>query len=146
MTAQEQAYRIGQAWEALPDPKRQITFFVISPGGEAEAFNIGPHTPSLQADDVQLVHRLWLNFKRDPEMQNLHHSDIVTYALTRLAAEYARDKQETLRGLRRCVQAADAPKALGSPISPRIERTGIRLHRALAEIGRRAFLAGCAGT
>jgi hypothetical protein len=37
-------------------------------------------------------------------MQDLHHSDIVTHALTRLAAEYARDKQETLIGLRRRVQ------------------------------------------
>ena len=34
-------------------------------------------------------------------MQALHHSDIVTYALTRLATEYARDKQETLKNLRR---------------------------------------------
>src|ERR1700677_4355691 len=104
MTAHEQAYRVGQAWEALPEPKKQITFYVISPNGEAESFHIGPHAPSLQADDVELVHRLWLNFRRDPEMQNLHHSDIVTHALTRQAAEYARDKQETLTGLRRRVQ------------------------------------------
>ncbi len=95
MTAHEQAYRVGQAWEALPEPKRQITFYVVSPNGEAQSFHIGPHAPSLQADDVELVHRLWLNFRRDPEMQDLHHSDIVTHALTRLAAEYARDKQET---------------------------------------------------
>ena len=99
MTAHEQAYRVGQAWEALPEPKKQITFYVVSPNGEAESFHIGPHAPSLRADDVELVHRLWLNFRRDPEMQDLHHSDIVTHALTRLAAEYARDKQETLLGL-----------------------------------------------
>jgi hypothetical protein len=55
----------------------------------------------LQTDDVQLVHRLWLNFRREPEMHGLHHSDIVTYALTRLAREYAQDKQETLKNLRR---------------------------------------------
>ena len=113
MTVQEQAYRVGQAWEALPEPKRQITFYVVSPEGEAQSFHIGPHAPSLQADDVELVHRLWLNFRRDPEMQNLHHSDIVTHALTRLAAEYARDKQETLLGLRRRVQDGDQPKRLG---------------------------------
>jgi amino acid transporter len=104
LTAQEQAYHVGQAWEALPEPKRQITFYVVSPDGQAQAFHIGPHAPSLQADDVQLVHRLWLNFKRDPEMQNLHHSDIVSYALTRLASEYARDRAETIRGLRRCLK------------------------------------------
>jgi amino acid transporter len=113
MSAHEQAYRVGQAWEALPEPKRQITFYVVSPNGEAESFHIGPHAPSLRADDVELVHRLWLNFRRDPEMQDLHHSDIVTHALTRLAAEYARDKQETLLGLRRRVQDGSPPVRLG---------------------------------
>jgi hypothetical protein len=113
MSAHEQAYRVGQAWEALPEPKRQITFYVVSPNGEAESFHIGPHAPSLRADDVELVHRLWLNFRRDPEMQNLHHSDIVTHALTRLAAEYARDKQETLLGLRRRVQDGSPTVRLG---------------------------------
>jgi amino acid transporter len=101
LTAQEQAFHMGHAWEALPEPKRQFTFYIVMPNGEAEAFHIGPHAPTLQTDDVQLVHRLWLNFRREPEMQGLHHSDIVTYALTRLATEYARDKQETLKNLRR---------------------------------------------
>ena len=123
LTAQEQAYHVGQAWEALPEPKRQITFYVISPNGEAQAFHIGPHAPSLQPDDVQLVHRLWLNFKRDPEMQDLHHTDIVSYALTRLASEYARDREETLRGLKRCIQTG-GPQTLGSPRSPRLEEPG----------------------
>ena len=118
MSAHEQAYRVGQAWEALPEPKKQITFYVISPNGEAESFHIGPHAPSLRADDVELVHRLWLNFRRDPEMQDLHHSDIVTHALTRLAAEYARDKQETLLGLRRRVQDGSPVARLGETRNP----------------------------
>ncbi|MBV8674676.1 MAG: hypothetical protein JOZ33_14685, partial [Acidobacteriaceae bacterium] len=45
-----------------------------------------------------------LNFRRDPDMEGLHHSDIVTYALTRLAGDYARDKIETLKNLRRYTQ------------------------------------------
>ena len=118
MTAQEQAFHIGQAWENLPEPKRQFTFYVIMPDGEAEAFHIGPHAPALRAEDVQLVHRLWLNFRRDPEMQGLHHSDIVTYALTRLATEYARDKQETLRSLRRYTQEGGRDTPLGISYRP----------------------------
>jgi len=115
MSAQEQAYHIGQAWETLPEPKRQFTFYVVMPDGEAQAFHIGPHAPALQAEDVQLVHRLWLNFRRDPEMQGLHHSDIVTYALTRLATEYARDKIETVKELRRYTQdGSRGPTTLGS--------------------------------
>jgi amino acid transporter len=118
MSAQEQAFHIGQAWETLPEPKRQFTFYVVMPDGEAEAFHIGPHAPSLRAEDVQLVHRLWLNFRRDPEMQGLHHSDIMTYALTRLAMDYARDKLETLRSLRRYTQEGGRDSQLGISYRP----------------------------
>jgi amino acid transporter len=100
MSAEEQAFRMGQAWEALSEPKRQFNFFVIGPGSESKVFYIGPHAPTLSPDDVQLVHRLWLNMRRDPSISDLHHSDIITYALTRLAGNYAREKEEILRDLR----------------------------------------------
>jgi amino acid transporter len=111
MTAEDQAFHMGQAWEALPEPKRQFNFYVIDPCGEAKVFYIGPHAPNLRPDDVQLVHRLWLNMRRDPSVQDLHHSDIITYALTRLAGQYAREKQEILRDLRN-YRAAEAPVTL----------------------------------
>ena len=101
LTAQEQAFQLGHAWETLPQPKRQFTYIVVHPEGRADTFHIGPHEPALRADDIQLVHRLWLNISRDPGMSGLHHSDIVTYALTRLASDYARDKSEILQQLRR---------------------------------------------
>ncbi len=108
MTAEDQAFHMGQAWEALPEPKRQFNFYVIDPSGEAKAFYIGPHAPKLSPDDVQLVHRLWVNMRRDPSVQDLHHSDIITYALTRLAGQYAREKQEILRDLRN-YRAVESP-------------------------------------
>jgi hypothetical protein len=111
MTAEDQAFHMGQAWEALPEPKRQFNFYVISPTGEAKVFYIGPHAPKLSPDDVQLVHRLWVNMRRDPSMQDLHHSDIITYSLTRLAGQYAREKEEILRNLRN-YRAAEAPTSL----------------------------------
>jgi hypothetical protein len=80
-------------------------------------FYIGPHAPALGPDDVQLVHRLWLNMRRDPSVPDLHHSDIITYALTRLAGQYAREKMEILRDLRNVRAAASVPDAprLGNP-------------------------------
>jgi len=111
MTAGDQAFHMGQAWEALPEPKRQFNLYIVDPGGEVKVFYIGPHAPTLSPDDVQLVHRLWLNMRRDPSVQDLHHSDIITYALTRLAGQYAREKQEILRDLRN-YRAADAPVTL----------------------------------
>ncbi len=100
MSAEDQAFHIGQAWESLPEPKKQMNFYVINPSGESKVYYLGPHAPSLRPDDVQLVHRLWLNLRRDPVIQDLHHSDIITYALTRLASQYARDKQDIIKDLK----------------------------------------------
>jgi amino acid transporter len=111
ITAEDQAFHMGQAWEALPEPKRQFNFYVIGPSGETKVFYIGPHAPALSPDDVQLVHRLWLNMRRDPSVSDLHHSDIITYALTRLAGQYAREKDEILRDLRN-YRTIDAPVTL----------------------------------
>ena len=112
MTAEEQAFYSGRAWEALPEPKRQFTFYVVMPDGSAKSFHIGPHAPALQPQDVELVHQLWLRFRGDASMKELHHSDIVTYALDRLAVQYQSDRQEVLDGLRRSVE--DKGHLLGS--------------------------------
>jgi hypothetical protein len=68
--------------------------------------------------------------RRDPSMHDLHHSDIITYSLTRLAGQYAREKQEILRDLRnyRAVetptsmhpggQVLPAPPAADRPLPP----------------------------
>jgi amino acid transporter len=110
LTAEEQAYHMGQAWEALPEPKRQFNFYVVGPDGNTKVFFIGPHAPALSPDDVQLVHRLWLNMRRDPTVQDLHHSDIITYALTRLAKQYAHEKADILREIGNCRSVEAAPR------------------------------------
>ena len=116
LTAEEQAFYMGQAWEALPEPKRQFNFCVVSADGDYKVFYIGPHAPSLSPEDVQLVHRLWLNMRRDPSASDLHHSDIITYALTRLAGHYAREKVEILRDLKNYrIASTPATLRLGTP-------------------------------
>jgi amino acid transporter len=124
LTAEEQAYHVGQAWEALAEPKRQFTFYVIKPDGEALSFHIGPHAPTIQPDEVQLVHRLWLNLRRDPAMRDLHHSDIVTYALSRMASEYARDKDNMLHGLEHYLQRSIVRRGLGNVYHEEMDKSG----------------------
>jgi hypothetical protein len=123
MTAEEQAFHMGQAWEALTEPKRQFNFFVIDQDGGVKVFYIGPHAPALSPDDVQLVHRLWLNMRRDPSVPDLHHSDIITYALTRLAGQYAREKVEILRDLRNC-RAGGSAETLRPAVQSPLQTTG----------------------
>ena len=109
MTAEEQAFYSGRAWEALPEPKGQFTFNVVMPDGSVKFFHIGPHAPALQSLDVQLVHQLWLKFRGDASMKELHHSNIVTYALDRLAMEYGRNQQDVLIDLQRFIEKNNQP-------------------------------------
>jgi hypothetical protein len=53
----------------------------------------------MKTEDVHLVHRLWLRMRR--EIDDLHHSDLVTLSLTRLARDYGRDPEEILRALKK---------------------------------------------
>jgi amino acid transporter len=104
MTGEEQAFRLGQAWEAMPEPKRQFVFNVVRADSTVESYRIGPHTPTMKTEDVHLVHRIWLDIKKLPGTEDIHHSDIVTLALTRLSRDYNLDKDDVLKNLKKGVR------------------------------------------
>jgi amino acid transporter len=110
MTGEEQAFRLGQAWEAMPEPKRQFVFQLVRPDSTVETYRIGPHTPTMKTEDVHLVHKIWLDIKKTQGTEDIHHSDIVTLALTRLARDYNLDKDDVLKHLRRGIRGP-MPKA-----------------------------------
>ena len=106
MTGEEQAFRLGQAWEAMPEPKRQFVFQVVRTDSTVESYRIGPHTPTMKTEDVHLVHKIWLDIKKVPGTEDIHHSDIVTLALTRLSRDYNVDKDDVLKNLKKGVRGA----------------------------------------
>jgi amino acid transporter len=106
MTGEEQAFRLGQAWEAMPEPKRQFVFQVVRADSTVESYRIGPHTPTMKTEDVHLVHKIWLDIKKIQGTEDIHHSDIVTLALTRLSRDYNVDKDDVLRNLKKGVRGA----------------------------------------
>jgi hypothetical protein len=57
-------------------------------------------------------------------MQDLHHSDILTYALTRMAAEFARDKQGTLTDLQKCIEESHHRHGLGGHRYDEVDEAG----------------------
>ena len=84
----EQSRLIGEAWERLAQkPNRQVTFHVVDPDGRLIEFNLGAHVPKLADADVDLIHTLWLDATTEGGMDDLHHREIVTVALARLADE-----------------------------------------------------------
>jgi hypothetical protein len=102
MTAQEQAFRMGRAWESMPEPKRQFVLQIVSPGMTAATFRIGPHTPDLKTEDIHLTHRIWLDLTKNPDLAKIHHSDIVSIALTRLARDlFGPERDEIMKRLGR---------------------------------------------
>jgi hypothetical protein len=106
MTGEEQAFRLGQAWEAMAEPKRQFVFQVVRADSTVESYRIGPHTPTMKTEDVHLVHKIWLDIKKISGTEDIHHSDIVTLALTRLSRDYNVDKDDVLKNLKKGVRGA----------------------------------------
>jgi amino acid transporter len=122
MTSQEQAFELGRAWEAAPEPKRQFVFQVVRPGLTVDTFRIGPHTPTMKTEDVHQLHRLWLQISREPGMDKLHHHDILTQALSRFAREYSgRSHEEILDDLRRATGNSSSGPGSGSGLGPESE-------------------------
>jgi amino acid transporter len=114
ISAQEQAFELGRAWEAMPEPKRQFVLQIVHPDMKVDTFHIGPHTPSMKTEDVHLVHRLWLNITHEPGLDKLHHNDILTEALTRFARDYTgHDRDEILRELRKTSGRTVTSRPLG---------------------------------
>ncbi len=77
----EQARLLGEAWERVPGSDKLRTRLVTCRlNGAVETFVLGPHLPTLTADDLELIHRLWLKAV-GPIGLRLHHRDVVRAAL-----------------------------------------------------------------
>jgi len=104
-TTAEQARQIGLAWERLPDPRPQFNLEIFMPGGQREFFLLGPHAPHLTASEVSLVHRLWLQFSEQLAPEEVHHHDVVHFALNEVVQELDEGKgDEVLARLKKHIE------------------------------------------
>jgi amino acid transporter len=96
LTSDEQAKLTGDAWERMPEPRPRITLEVCAPDGTVREYTIGPHNPRLRPQDVELMHKLWLNITTDPKFAGTHHYHIVALALEELQRELSTDQRAEL--------------------------------------------------
>ena len=96
LTADEQAKLTGDAWERLPEPRPRMTLEVCAPDGTIREFSLGPHTPRMRPQDVELMHQLWLNITADPKFAGAHHYHIVALALEELKRELSTEQRAEL--------------------------------------------------
>ena len=96
LTADEQAKLTGDAWERLPEPRPRLTLEVCAPDGAVREFALGPHTPRMRPQDVELMHKLWLSITADPKFAGAHHYHIVALALEELQRELSTEQRAQL--------------------------------------------------
>jgi amino acid transporter len=96
LTADEQAKLTGDAWERMPEPRPRLCLEVVAPDGAVREYTIGPHTPRLRPQDVELMHKLWLNITIDSKFAGAHHYHIVALALEELQRELSTEQRAQL--------------------------------------------------
>jgi amino acid transporter len=87
LTSDEQAKLTGDAWERLSEPRPRLSLEVCAPDGAIREYSLGPHTPRMRTQDVELMHKLWLDITADPKFAGAHHYHIVALALEELQRE-----------------------------------------------------------
>jgi amino acid transporter len=85
LTADEQGKLTGDAWEHLPEPRPRLRLVVYDPQGGKHIYMLGPHTPRMRQEDVDLLHGLWKEVTSDPRYRELHHYHILNVALQEMA-------------------------------------------------------------
>src|SRR6266566_620813 len=101
----EEARIAGLSWEHLPDPKPQLTLQIYFPGGQEHVFYLGPHAPHLTPSEIDLLHGIWLELSSDVAPEEIHHHDVIHFALNELQhALRNADREGALRRLQHHLQ------------------------------------------
>ena len=92
LSPEQQAARLGQEWGKLPElPRRPVRFRVIDASGDAIwDFYLGAHPPEFTPEQIDLIHRVWLETTERLPGVEMHHSDVVAVAVRRLERELAK--------------------------------------------------------
>jgi len=96
LNADEQAKLTGDAWERLPEPRPRLTLEVHAPNGTVREYPLGPHAPRMRPQDLELMHKVWLDVTTDPRYAGAHHYHVVALALEELQRELDSEKRSEL--------------------------------------------------
>src|ERR1700723_378788 len=117
----EQARAIGLTWERMPEPRPRVTLEIFAPSGQEQIFYLGPHAPRLTPKEIDLLHRVWLELSDKLAGEEIHHHDIIHFALGEVEREMAQGETDAvLERLRQHLheirehrlESSDAPQKL----------------------------------
>ena len=93
LTPDEQGKLTGDAWERLPEPKPRLVMEVRLSNGVSREYYLGPHLPRLRNQDLELLHRLWLEVTSDPKFAGAHHYHVIAVALEQLESDLKSERR-----------------------------------------------------
>lgn len=96
LSPDEQGKLTGDAWERLPEPKPRLKLELVGRDGRKLEYQLGPHSPRLRQEDIDLVHQLWLALTKDPQFSGLHHYHVMGLALRELRERMKGTDRESL--------------------------------------------------
>jgi amino acid transporter len=94
MPLTEQALDIGLAWERMPQPQPQVMLEIFAPSGQEQIFYLGPHAPRLTPKEIDLLHKVWLKFSNLLHGEEIHHHDVIHFALTELDRQICNGRKD----------------------------------------------------
>jgi magnesium transporter len=108
LSADDQARLLGDAWERAVKPLGvDLRLVVHHPRGSTAAYHLGAHAPALRPEDIEHVHRLWLDIVRSIG-PTVHHHDVVRAALKHMEHELnGPNREAALQLIRDTVRPAD---------------------------------------
>jgi amino acid transporter len=105
VSTSNQARLVGEGWEEIDDPdKTQFELVIVPERGRIQRVQIGAHVPELAPEDIELTHAIWLEITENTPESDLHHRDVVSFALRHLreemrGSEGARLREDLLKAL-----------------------------------------------
>jgi two-component system, NtrC family, sensor histidine kinase KinB len=105
MSVDQQARRVGAVWEQIQDERKRKLHILklIFTDGTERVYELGAHRPTITPEDIELTHKLWLDLTRENE--SLHHNEIISLALQRLAQDLGgQERDEAIAQLERVQQ------------------------------------------
>lgn len=88
LSADDQARLLGEAWERAPKTEPfDVRLAIYHSSGRTAAYHLGAHAPTLSSDDLDLIHRLWLDAVKAVGPR-IHHHDIVRAALKHMEEQF----------------------------------------------------------
>ena len=118
----EEARLAGLAWERLPNPKPQLTLRFFFLEGSDQTFYLGPHAPHLTAREIDELHGMWLELSSAVAPAEIHHHDVVHFALEELKRGMQKfERAEVIGRLKRHLHAIEVSESHPEHASRKID-------------------------